>query len=1217
MTVALSPADAEFDGPRTITAVVAGSTISFAFMGANVASTATGGTVVLPDAVCFASVGANLATNSIAGTVQLTSFDGLRTITGVTADTISFTSTGADIASGSATGTVTLSTYGCSGEITKSPLITPSQKIARLAAVFTPTDKSRTTNVATLAIAGHTLVAGQAVRIALNPADAVFDGVKTITAVNPGVSISFTSTGTDITSAACAGTVTCTSFNVTNKARTTTVATLTIVGHGLVAGEAITVQGVDATLDGAWSITSVTADTIIFTAGSGTISSTPCGGSVTTTTQGNRVLVFPAAHGLTQSSVMTVALNPADPNYDGVFTVVSVISANALSYNHSVNWAQGTASTLGLVKKPAPTNLATIATMNLRALGGVPTNKGASTTACYLRVPPNHGLNAGDSIQVALNPSDARFDGNFTVSRAPSALPILKARISTFGLLFFSGAPPFQINDPIQIALFPADAVFDGFNVVTGVGANYISFTLPDGAAISTTGTAGAVTGAIFYANPGAAVAETTAGGYVGVPNFQFPTHRIYVEEIPGKTFMESMAFGNPGISYYFDTTQTNFTPIIATELLTPVDEIHIGSYFNVRVKVTDNNVKLGLTEQPLLPASAYVRFNFNGDWLEMTDPSTSYVEELGPVRGSDLQGTAPNNYYDIYTDGYETDTYPAFTKVNPICFTVQFYLKAAPTGPLSIRLSDSPSWTGPGGLSQRTSTVGTGTPGESLPIYMAHSFNSDATRNIVIQRLVKTEMVGDSIVPGETFRVRVKVSSNDAFTGVPVACAFRVTYNADAMAYESASGSEFGAITTGAEQGSGISAYRDISTAPNLSNTNALPVCYVLTFRLKSSAPVSFSISAADDPAAAYPLQGNPAVSLAHEFDNSASANLTRTPQIGTTVVDAPPKTLIPAQDFQVRVSVLNNDTSSIPISAAIRANYTTQTLEFLSVQEGAETRPPVCPDGRDGVLGQVLLGPNLYDSSAGTWYRRAATKSSSLNSNKTPKCYTLTFRTKSVLAGPIAVTLLDPSTGTPLMEKGTYASIPHVYINNATSALSPVPASVLAEMVDPDANTYASGSTYQVRVRIASAGTSGATPVQAVFQMNYDSNSVTVDSVSAGDLGAPSLGPLQGAAPNNFRLISTANVPTNTNLTPVCFVATMRVASNPSHPYAIAFQDDSTAASLAFSPRKSLAPTSRMNSTHRLLALSAAARFRLTLNWLAAPQPIPSQWALCMTFA
>ena len=63
--------------------------------------------------------------------------------------------------------------------------------------------------------------------------------------------------------------------SVTNKERTITTATITSAAHGYVAGDPIYVIGVDAALDGNWTITSVTTNTITFTTtSSGTIAST-------------------------------------------------------------------------------------------------------------------------------------------------------------------------------------------------------------------------------------------------------------------------------------------------------------------------------------------------------------------------------------------------------------------------------------------------------------------------------------------------------------------------------------------------------------------------------------------------------------------------------------------------------------------------------------------------------------------------------------------------------------------------------------------------------------------------------------------------------------------------------------------------------------------------------------------------------------------------------
>jgi hypothetical protein len=90
-------------------------------------------------------------------------------------------------------------------------------------------------------------------------------------------------TGVDTTSCAFLGETNRLAFcteavnqkSVTNKERTGTTATITSAAHGFVAGDKIYVIGVDAALDGDWTITSVTTNTITFTTTtSGTIAST-------------------------------------------------------------------------------------------------------------------------------------------------------------------------------------------------------------------------------------------------------------------------------------------------------------------------------------------------------------------------------------------------------------------------------------------------------------------------------------------------------------------------------------------------------------------------------------------------------------------------------------------------------------------------------------------------------------------------------------------------------------------------------------------------------------------------------------------------------------------------------------------------------------------------------------------------------------------------------
>jgi hypothetical protein len=76
-----------------------------------------------------------------------------------------------------------------------------------LAPPSTVTNKALTSNVATLTIGTHTYVIGDQITVALTPADAVFDGAQTITAVT-ATTISYAKTNANVVSTASGGTVT-------------------------------------------------------------------------------------------------------------------------------------------------------------------------------------------------------------------------------------------------------------------------------------------------------------------------------------------------------------------------------------------------------------------------------------------------------------------------------------------------------------------------------------------------------------------------------------------------------------------------------------------------------------------------------------------------------------------------------------------------------------------------------------------------------------------------------------------------------------------------------------------------------------------------------------------------------------------------------------------------------------------------------------------------
>ena len=344
VNVALNPPNSAFDGPRYITGVVAGSTISFTSVAANVTTIPTAGTVqhfFLPTARVRASNSAtltvtghnyavddtvnvalgrpsylvinkirasNLATLTfntaahnlvIGNTVNVAlnpadpAFDGARTITGIGATTITFVSGGVNVATTPTAGTVqqfftptvrsrnsnvaTLTATGHTyavGDSVNAALRLPS---------FIPSLKVRTTNVATLTFpSNHTFVAGDSVNVALYPADATMDGARTIIAAPTGTTITFTANGANVASTGTTGNVQL-FFTPTNKSRTSNVATVTFASHTFQVGDVVTLAIGDAEFDGARTITAADATTISFNFEGSDVGSTPASGSATLT----------------------------------------------------------------------------------------------------------------------------------------------------------------------------------------------------------------------------------------------------------------------------------------------------------------------------------------------------------------------------------------------------------------------------------------------------------------------------------------------------------------------------------------------------------------------------------------------------------------------------------------------------------------------------------------------------------------------------------------------------------------------------------------------------------------------------------------------------------------------------------------------------------------------------------------------------------------------
>jgi hypothetical protein len=136
--------------------------------------------------------------------------------------------------------------------------------------LFNITNKALTSEVATLTTSTtHNLTPGQVFTV--TGVDDTFNGTYAVATAPTGTTFTYAKPGaTNVSSAALAA-----SFNVNNKARTGTTATLTTsASHTLEIGNTVTIAGVDSALNGKVVVTGVTSTTFTYTtATSGTIAS--------------------------------------------------------------------------------------------------------------------------------------------------------------------------------------------------------------------------------------------------------------------------------------------------------------------------------------------------------------------------------------------------------------------------------------------------------------------------------------------------------------------------------------------------------------------------------------------------------------------------------------------------------------------------------------------------------------------------------------------------------------------------------------------------------------------------------------------------------------------------------------------------------------------------------------------------------------------------------
>lgn len=141
--------------------------------------------------------------------------------------------------------------------------------------MFNLGNKALTSNVATLTTKStHNFTVGQTV--AITGVDGTFNGTYVITSVPSSTTFTYAKTATDVSSTVIAANLT-----ITNKALTSNIATLTTsAAHGLLAGQVVTITGVDSTFNGTYRVREVpSATTFTFLKVASNVASASASGS--------------------------------------------------------------------------------------------------------------------------------------------------------------------------------------------------------------------------------------------------------------------------------------------------------------------------------------------------------------------------------------------------------------------------------------------------------------------------------------------------------------------------------------------------------------------------------------------------------------------------------------------------------------------------------------------------------------------------------------------------------------------------------------------------------------------------------------------------------------------------------------------------------------------------------------------------------------------------
>ncbi|MDK2973085.1 MAG: hypothetical protein PWP23_2840 [Candidatus Sumerlaeota bacterium] len=691
-------------------------------------------------------------------------------------------------------------------------------------------------------------------------------------------------------------------------------------------------------------------------------------------------------------------------------------------------------------------------------------------------------------------------------------------------------------------------------NNTTGLIPRQASFLITyDTDAVSLTGTADGTLGAITLGPPtavsGSIVSQkitTDNSGTNASPNallgtFSFqvanpPVHPfdILVSNDPDAQKPLLATDGTTNIPRTFNNSATQglgVPPPVEAVIKTTLagDSSTPGSQFTVEVAVDQNAT--GFT-----PRSAALRVAYNTASVELVSASAGDLGAL--LQGAEETVTGTSVFTDILTDGSAANA-----SATPLIFTLTFEVKAGAFTPYSILVGPDPDSTAPLLASNLI---------DSIPV----TYDNTATTNLTATpgtgaAIVQTNIVaGDPSVAGGTFDVLVSVASND--TGLaPGAAAFRVTYETDSVELLSVGEEDLGPVLIGPEEQSGSLEFTDILTQSNVGNTSLIPAVYLLRFQVKANAYVPFSITVDADPGSTKPLIANDLLtSIPVIFDNTNTIDIPgpSTPGgnavVRTEIVSGDPS--VPGSTLDVLIDVASNPTGLAPNSAALRLSYDTASLTFVGATAGD--------------LGSLLVGPEeplIVNGSAVT--RDILTDGSSGNTALLPDVMTVSFLVNASPFVPFSIMAADdPQSSVPLLASDLATAIPHVFNNDATSNLTgPAGTTAVVQSTVVSGDPTQPGADFSVLVRVASNPTA-FTPAAAAFRVTFDPGSVSFEGVAGGELGAPTVGPIETSGSLAFVDILTQSNASNADTNADVYTLNFKVNANPFSPYNIAVSDD-----------------------------------------------------------